>query len=50
MQQYAAMLDKQEAARLAQLEKLKEWQAKQEKEAQQRPEAKRWIDPALIDK
>lgn len=50
MQQYAAMLDKQEAARLAQLEKLKEWQAKQEKEAQKRPEAKRWIDPALIDK
>lgn len=50
MKQYADMLDKQEKARLAQLEKLKEWQAKQEREAAARPEAKRWIDPAIVEK
>eukprot|EP00878_Enallax_costatus_P025426 GHUV01027202.1.p1 GENE.GHUV01027202.1~~GHUV01027202.1.p1 ORF type:complete len:436 (+),score=163.52 GHUV01027202.1:3278-4585(+) len=50
MEEYAAQLDKQEAARKAQVEKLKAWQAAQEKEASVRPEAKRWIDPALVDK
>eukprot|EP00879_Flechtneria_rotunda_P015380 GHRR01016079.1.p1 GENE.GHRR01016079.1~~GHRR01016079.1.p1 ORF type:complete len:262 (+),score=105.62 GHRR01016079.1:1221-2006(+) len=50
MQEYAAQLDKQEAARKAQVEKLKEWQAVQEKEAAARPEAKRWIDPAIVER
>ena len=40
----------QERLRQQQLESLKAWQAKQEKEAQARPEAKRWIDPAIIDR
>jgi hypothetical protein len=41
---------RQERLRQQQLESLKAWQAKQEKEAAARPEAKRWIDPAIIDR
>lgn len=33
-----------------QFEKLKAWQAAQEREAAVRPEAKRWIDPALVER
>lgn len=33
-----------------QMEKLRAWQAAQEREAAIRPEAKRWIDPALVDR
>ncbi len=45
-----AMWDKQERARQEQIDKLKVWQAKQEAEAKARPEAKQWIDPAIIDR
>ncbi|KIZ02190.1 hypothetical protein MNEG_5769 [Monoraphidium neglectum] len=50
MAEYAVEMERQERRRQEQLEALKIWQAKQEKEAQARPEAKRWIDPALIDR
>eukprot|EP00775_Hariotina_reticulata_P009578 gene9578-9740_t len=50
MAEYAAQMEKQEAARKAQLEKIKAWQAAQEREAAARPEAKHWIDPALLEK
>lgn len=33
-----------------QVEKLKAWQAAQEREASVRPEAKRWIDPAIVER
>jgi hypothetical protein len=33
-----------------QVEKLKAWQAAQEREAAVRPEAKRWIDPAIVER
>lgn len=42
-------LAKQERLRQEQLEKMKQWQAKAEKEAQGRPEAKRWIDERIIE-
>lgn len=35
---------------MLQVEKLKAWQAAQEREASLRPEAKRWIDPAIIER
>ncbi len=50
MAQYAAMLEKQERTRKEQLERLKAVQARQAADAASRPEAKTWIDPALIDK
>lgn len=50
MEEYAAQMEKQEAARKAQVDKLKAWQAAQEREAAVRPEAKRWIDPAIVER
>ncbi|KAF6260771.1 hypothetical protein COO60DRAFT_846345 [Scenedesmus sp. NREL 46B-D3] len=50
MEEYATQMEKQEAARRAQVEKLKAWQAAQEREAAVRPEAKRWIDPAIVER
>jgi hypothetical protein len=38
------------ACRHDQVDKLRAWQAAQEREAAVRPEAKRWIDPAIIDR
>lgn len=35
---------------MIQVEKLKAWQAAQEREASSRPEAKQWIDPAIIER
>ncbi|KAK9824679.1 hypothetical protein WJX72_012321 [[Myrmecia] bisecta] len=48
--QYAEMLDRQEAARTEQLNRVKAVQARQAEEAQSRPESKRWIDPAIIER
>jgi len=48
--EYAAILDKQEAKRTEQLEKLKKIQAKQAEDAAGRPEAKTWLDPAIIER
>jgi len=50
MEEYAAEMEKHERQRQEQVEALKVWQAKQEKVAKARPEAKRWIDPAIIDR
>ena len=50
MAQYAEMLERQERARKEQLERLKAVQARQAADAASRPEAKTWIDPAIIDK
>ncbi|KAI8462386.1 MAG: hypothetical protein J3K34DRAFT_476207 [Monoraphidium minutum] len=50
MAEYASEMERQERRRQDQLEALKAWQAKQEQEAKARPEAKRWIDPAIIDR
>jgi hypothetical protein len=50
MEEYAAEMEKHERQRQEQVEALKVWQAKQEQEAKARPEAKRWIDPAIIDR
>eukprot|EP00892_Ulva_mutabilis_P000621 jgi/Ulvmu1/1055/UM105_0013.1 len=50
MRQYEEILDKQQKERLARLEKLQEWQDKNESKAASMPESKRWIDPAIIQK
>lgn len=50
MEQYAAMLDKQEQERLTRLEKLKAVQARQADIASTMQPYKQWIDPALIDR
>ncbi len=50
MEEYATQLEKQERARQAQLERMKVKQAQQEQDAKSRPEAKKWIDPAIIDR
>jgi len=47
---WEAILDKQERERAERLIKLKAIQAAQEAEAKLRPESKKWIDPAIIEK
>lgn len=50
MEQYAAMLDKQERERQERLEKMRAVQAKQADMASTMKPYKQWIDPALIEK
>ena len=48
--QWEAQLDKQERERTSRLERLKKVQNQQEKIASSRPEAKQWLDPAIIER
>ncbi len=44
------MMEAQEAARVAQLEAAKARQSRQAADAEKRPEFKKWIDPAIIER
>lgn len=50
MDEYAAMLERQERARKEQRDRIFSRQARQAEDAKNRPEAKQWVDPALIEK